>query len=94
MNNIDEAQRAVSQHFDLGRWLQEAESYLADNAGAVTLYSFNALGGFRAPTFTVEVPRDIWAPQLQQEINEVRARLTALDEAFRVYLAASKGGLL
>jgi hypothetical protein len=70
------------------RWLAQAEEWLRSDRDIVPLTTYDIRWG-DGPTFTFEVGRAIWEPQLRAQVEEAKRQVAELDRIVREYIEAA-----
>jgi hypothetical protein len=79
----------IYKHRAMAEWLMWADDILESENQELTL-RYGTMDYWRGHTFSVQVPREVWAIQLKMEAERVRLEVNDLDAKLRAYLDAFK----
>ena len=89
LTNLDggDLQHSLQKHRNRRRWLRQAEEWITSDRSVVVLSSgdidYDEIG------FRFDISRDIWEPQLREQMDKVKKELDELDRIVRSYVESA-----
>lgn len=81
-------EHTLRKHSYRKQWLRDAEAFLSSTQDAIKAHTGDFRYGDHA-SFTFDIPRSLWEPQLKSQIDETRRQLAELDRISREYIEAA-----